>query len=394
MANNIINIIFTIDNLLIGGAQELVKTLALNLNKNLFNVSVCSLIHCQKSDNNEPLADEIRAKGIDVVKLNMKSWSDSEEKTKFIKLLRDKEIDIIHAHLYPADLWACRLAQSAGVPVKVYTKHETYHNKPLHRRVVDACFYNYYMDKAIAISDISDVHLKKYEFVNPFRVCKIFNPVDTEKFDPAQCSGTIVRDEFKIPLSAPVIGNVARFVARKGINFFIETAAKVLQEVPEAFFILVGYGEDESKLKKMTANRGISDHFIFTGPRRDIPNLLAAMDIFLFTPLSGESLPIALLEALSMGKTIVASNVCSNREIISHEISGLLPTPRHWSLTAENLDTDILADSVIGLIKSSSTREAFGKMARKRAQDIFSISTIMRQVENLYTSLYLEKSGK
>jgi glycosyltransferase involved in cell wall biosynthesis len=386
-----IRVLYVINNLLIGGAQELVKTLSLNLNKDFFEVSVCSLVDHEGKGSKEPLTEEIASEGIDITTLYMKGEEDKEETTKFTALLRNKRADVLHVHLSPADLWICRLGQSSGVPVKVYTKHETYHNKSLRERLLNAFHYNRFYDRAIAISDISVQHLKKYEFIFPWKIKKIFNPVDTERFDPARISGGEIRREFGIPARAPVIGNVARFVSRKGIPVFIETASQVIRKVPDAWFLLVGYGEEERLYEELIADHGIRDHFVFAGPRRDIPNILAAVDIFLFTPLWGESLPLTLLEAMSMGKAIVASNVCSNREIIIHEVSGLLPTPTTWSLTADKLDINSLVDSVIRLIECPSMREEFGKKARIRATEVFSVPVIMQQLEELYTSLLTNK---
>lgn len=389
-----INLLYVISNLLIGGAQELVKTLSLNLKRELFNVSVCSLIEYGGKGDKEPLTEEITAGGVDVTSLHMKGWRDNEEKEKFLRLLKEKEIDVVHSHLYLTDLWASRLARSAGVSVRIYSKHETYHNKFLYRRLKDALIYNLCVDKALAVSEITKQHLFRYEMINPSKIGKVFNPVDTTRFDPLKFSGGKVRKEYGIPVDGPLIGNISRFVLRKGNEFFIETCFKVSKKIPESWFILVGYGEDESKYKDLVKSYGFQDRFIFAGARRNIPEILSAMDIFLFTPIWGEALPIVMLEAMSMGKAIVASNVCSNRELITHEVSGLLPTPETWSLTVDKLDTDALADSVISLMRSFSLREAFGKQARKRAEETFSVPIIMNQLEELYVRVLREKRAR
>lgn len=387
-----LNVLYTVDNLLIGGAQDLVKTLSLNLNRDLFNVSVCSLLDYPDKGDIEPLTDEIQAAGVDVTTLYMKDWYDLDERKQFLELLNRKKTDILHAHLFPADLWSSRMAFAEGVPVRVYSKHETYRDKSLSLRLRNSFYYNMYMDKALATSDITVRHLVEYEFLCPGKVQKILNPIDTELFSPSLFSGDRLREEYGIPAAVPVIGNIARFVPRKGIEAFIEVAYKVLQKIPEARFILVGYGEDESKYKNMVADLGIGHNFIFAGPRRDIANILSAIDIFLFTPLYGEALPISFLAAMSMEKAIIASNVCSNRELITHEVSGLLPTPEKWASTAEMLDADLLADAVIRLITLPSLREEFGRKARQRAEEVFSIPVVMKQLEDLYIGLFLKKS--
>ena len=155
--------------------------------------------------------------------------------------------------------------------------------------------------------------------------------------------------------------------------------------------MLVGYGEDEDKYRELVKSYGLHDRFVFTGARRDIPEVLSALDILLFTPIWGEALPIVMLEAMSMGKAIVASNVCSNGEIITHDESGLLPAPETWSVAVEKLDTDALSDSVIRLISNPALRDDFGKRARIRAEQTFSVPVIMKQLEELYKGLLREK---
>ena len=125
MTDNKINILYVIENLFIGGAQELVKTFSLNLKRELFNVSVCNLYGYEIEGDKEPLKEEIRSQGIDVTTLHMRRWRDKVEKKKFVRLLKEKDIEIVHSHLYPTDLWASRLAKQAGVPVILLTKHET-----------------------------------------------------------------------------------------------------------------------------------------------------------------------------------------------------------------------------------------------------------------------------
>lgn len=389
-----INILYVINNLLIGGAQELIKTLSLNLDRELFNVSVCSLIEYDGKGEKEPLTEEIAAGGVDITTLHMKGWRDNKEKKKLIRLLKEKETDVIHSHLYPSDLWASYIAKSAGVPVKIFSKHETYYNKSLLRRLLHFLIYNVCVDKALASSEITKDHLIKYGMINPLKIGKIYNPIDTERFNPLKISGGKAREEFGIPPDAPVIGNVSRFVPRKGIEFFIETCFKVSKVIPESWFILVGYGEDEYKYRELVKFYDIQERFIFVGARRYKPDVVSAIDIFLFTPIWGEALPIVMLDAMSMKKAIVASNVCSNRELITNEVSGLLPVPETWSPAVDKLDTTVLADSVIRLLKAPELCESFGKQARLRAEKIFGLPVIIKQLEALYIKLLRQKNEK
>jgi len=388
-----INLLYTIDNLLIGGAQELVKTLASNLNRERFKVSICSLIDYPEKSHNEPLTQEIEREGIEIFTLHMKSFGNYEEKRKFIDILKRSRIDIVHAHLRPTDLWTALMAKGTGIPVVIYTKHETYHNRSIAVRLKEAIVYNKYVDCAIAISNATRRHMITYELISPFKIKIIHNPVKVKKFTPIIGLREKVRRELGISLETPVIGNVARFVPRKGIEYFIKTCALVKKEIPNSQFLLVGWGEEEAKYRQMVKDMNLDDCFIFAVAKRNIPEFLSAMDIFLFTPIWGESLPIVMLEAMAAGKAIVTTNIISNPELIANGVSGLLPTPDRWAMSVNSLEVKALSDAVIKLIKNPQIRKNFGKAARKKVVDNFSIERVVPKLENLYIKLLIKKLG-
>lgn len=389
-----INLLYTIDNLLIGGAQELIKTLASNLNRQRFKVSICSLIDYPGKSHNEPLTQEIKREGIEIFTLHMKSFGDYEEKRKFIDILRNNRIDIVHAHLRPTDLWTIFIAKKTGLPVTIYTKHETYHNRSILLRLKEAIVYNKYADCAIAISNVTRRHMITYELINPFKIKIIHNPVDVRKFTPITGLREKVRRELGISFEAPVIGNVARFVPRKGIEYFIKTCAMVRKEISDSQFLLVGWGEEEAKYRQMVKDMNLDDCFIFLVAKRNIPELLSAMDIFLFTPLWGESLPIVMLEAMAAGKAIVTTNIISTPELITDGVSGLLPTPDRWAMSVNSVDVKALSDAVIKLIKNPTRRKTFGEEARQKVLTCFSAGVIIKKLEYLYTKSLVRKLGK
>ena len=387
------HILYTIDNLLIGGAQELVKTLAKHLNKEKFKVSVCSLMHYQGKTSDEPLTREIEDSGVNVFNLHMKSFRDKPEIEKFKCILKNEKIDIAHAHLRPADLWSALIAKDSGVPIVVYSKHETYRNKSIITRLRDAVIFNMYTDCAVALSSATKKHMTDYEFISSSKIKIIHNPVDVRKFTPNITRRNEIRRNLGIPSESIVVGQVARFIERKGINYFIDTCAKVKKQIPNSKFLLVGWGKDEPKYRKMVKDMNLDDSFIFAVAQRNIPELLDTMDIFLFTPIWGESLSIALLEAMAAGKAIVATNIISNPELIENGISGLLPTPQHWAMSVNSLDTQALSEDVIKLAKDSAMRQKFGEQARKKAVTGFSTDVVVEELEALYVDLLVKKFG-
>lgn len=387
-----INLVYAAYDLKVGGAQDLVKTLALNADKDRYDVTVITLGFHRDAPDEEPLVSEIRDAGVEVVNFRMWGWEHKEERERLIALMRHKKVDVVHSHIgYPMNIWMSRAAREAGVPAVIYSKHETYKEKSFKLRFDDAILYNRYVDLALATSRLTRNHLVYYEMMLPWKVKLVPNPVDTNYFDPSRFSGSGVRKEFGIPSGAPVVGNMCRLVGRKGLYSFVMACASVSKELPGCYFLLVGDGYKADELKDTVTSIGI-DNFIFAGTRRDIGELMAAMDVFLFTPHWGEAFPLVMLEAMSMGKAIVASNVCSNNELIEHGVSGLLPAPAKWRKEVSTLNADPLATAVVSLIKEPETAKMYGRQARKSVVERFGIEVVMRKLGNVYEGL-LRKKG-
>lgn len=384
-----INLLYVVHNLIIGGGQQLVKLLALNVDRARFNPMVLSLIDYAGKSDVEPLTDEIRDSGVEVFTLYMNKLRGDPERDRFMEIIREKQVDVVHSHIYHTDLWASLMAKEAGVKVILYTKHDTYKNKPMKVRVQNALLYNRSVDMAFSISKTSFRHMWAYEFIFPWKIRMMYNPIDTALFDPAVVK-TDLRAEYGIPPDAPVIGSVTRLVAGKGVDNFIRVCDKVSKVLPEAWFLMVGYGAKEDEYKKLASSLNMKN-FIFTGSRRDVPQALNTLDVFMFTPVSGEGLPMVMLEAMSMEKAIVASNTCSNPELVTDGVSGLLPTPAKWSLSVEGLDEDALAQAAIRLIKDPGLRERLGGSARQSVRERFDIVPVMRKLEGHYERILRRK---
>lgn len=385
-----INLLYVGYDLRVGGAEDLLKTLAINIDKERYNAAVVTVRH-EREPGKEVLAAEIGAAGVEVVEFNMWGWGHVEERQRLIRFMKERRIDVVHSYLYPVDLWASRAARKAGVPAIIYSKLDTYKKKTLLERFIRSLKFNRNADLALAVSSLTRDHLVHYEFILPWKVKQATNPVDTNYFNPSRFSGDVVRKEFGIPANAPVVGNMCRLVGRKGVESFVEACSLVSKAVPDCHFLMVGYGYKEEELKNLVSSLGVKN-FIFTGLRRDIAELMAAMDVFLFTPYWGEGLPLVMLEAMSMEKAIVASNVCSNNELIENGVSGLLPTPMSWENGVDTLDADALAAAVISLIRDPETRKKYGRQARESVVARFGVDAVMRQLETIYEDL-LKKKG-
>ena len=149
------------------------------------------------------------------------------------------------------------------------------------------------------------------------------------------------------------IGFVGRFSAEKNVKSLIEAFAIVAQKIPHARLVLVGGGPLETSLREQAQRIGIDRKVIFTGPRKDVENLLAAFDIFVLPSLV-EGLSMSLLEAMASQKAIVASNIPAIRSLVRSGNSAVLVDP---------YDISGMSNEITNFCRDEKARAAFGMRA-------------------------------
>ncbi|UCH65038.1 MAG: glycosyltransferase family 4 protein [Ignavibacterium sp.] len=298
--------------------------------------------------------------------------------------IKKRNYDLIHTHA-SKDLWllvpALKIVGSRA-PL-LLTKHvgsfiskkDVMHNW-LYSRV----------DYAIAISNVIRQNLLNTTSLAEDKILLHYNGVDCTKFDPAKHDRNKVRNELNIADGDILIGMVGRFSVGKGHEEFI-TAAKTLNESHSNLkFIITGEasrGEDsyEAQIKKLANDMDLKN-IIFTGFRDDIPNVIAAMDIFVI-PSHSEAFGVALVEAMAMGKPSVCSNSDGILDIAVDGETGYL---------FEKKDADDLIDKIEMLINSPVKREEYGRAARKRVVEHFEFNKLIDELVNTYKQIIYQNN--
>lgn len=210
----------------------------------------------------------------------------------------------------------------------------------------------------------------------------IFNGVDTSLFKP-DTDGTGVRDEFGIPPGALVIGNVARITPWKGQEHLIAAFNMIADEISDAYLLLVGspvFDNDtyERHLKNQVKRAGIENRVIFAGFRYDLPQVLAAMDIFAYSSVEKDTSPLAILSAMASGLPIVVFAIDGIKEIIDDAKEGFLVSSR---------DHKSMAGAIRKMYHNDSLRLTLGRQARRRAEESFSLDIFANNCEKAFESL-------
>ena len=148
---------------------------------------------------------------------------------------------------------------------------------------------------------------------------------------------------------------------------------------------MVGDGDQKVEALSLVDELGIGTRVRFESFRQDVPDVLAAADLFIL-PSLWEGLPIGLLEAMSMGKAIIASEVDGTREIINHGINGLL-------VKTANLEAD-LADAIVALSRDREQRNQLAAEARKTVIRKYDAGEMTRKIEALYLEVQSGKTAR
>lgn len=377
-----INILYVIDTLFIGGAEQHVTTLCRHINKEKFHVVVCTLFSRDLSKV-EPFAVQIGKMGIRVERLGLTTWRDVRTFKKYLSLIDEEKIDIVHAHTVPADFWGCLIAKLFRHRKTIVTLH----GPDLVKTFVSKLQYNqvntFLSNKIITASDLLKHTAICENYAKANKIVVIPNQVDVVRFNPSK-TGNKIRAEYNIPADTMIIGSIGRFEKSKGFEICFKVFARVLKHHSKLKFILCGYGKEEGFYRTVVKDLDIEKDVIITGARMDVDEIMAAIDILLFTPYYGEGFGLVLIEAMASGKPVVASNVYPTPEIVIDGRTGFLPFPEKPVETMEKVDVDPFVKKILYLIENNEIRKTMGLEGRRIVEEKYSTKVVMKQTETLY----------
>lgn len=298
--------------------------------------------------------------------------------------IRSEKFDLIHAHGTRANsniLWAAR---SLGIPV-VYTIHGwSFHddqNSLVKKiRVLGEKYLTAKSTLNISVSQSNKETGHKY--FNGFRSVVVNNGIDVNIFNPERNVKNIRRD-LHIPENAKLVLFLARFTHQKQPLVLLKAFIEAAKKDESLFLLMVGDGEQKQEAIHLRETSGFKNRILLSPFRQDVPDVLAASDIFVLASL-WEGLPIALLEAMAMGKAIIASKVDGTREILLHKENGFL-------IETDNLQQN-LTNSLLELSSNDALRKELQKKARQTVKDRFNAADMTKQIEKIYEQVLAKQT--
>jgi len=289
-------------------------------------------------------------------------------------LLTRERVELVNTHS-SVDSWVVSLAaRTARVPV-VRTRHLSV---PLKKDPFSRLVYWTLCDRIVTTGEAIRQRFLQELRLNPAKVISIPSGVDLRQFSPEQVDGKRVRHELGLEAATPLVGVVAVLRSWKGHRLFLESVPPILQQVPQARFLIVGDGPQRANIRRWIQEMGLAEAVMMLGHREDIPEVFAALDVVISASSGAEGVPQALLQALAMERPVVATDVGAVAEIIRDGETGVL---------VSSGDHRALADGVLRLLREKDTAIGLGRQGRRLVQKEYGLETMLDQLEVLYRAL-------
>ncbi|MDD2752898.1 MAG: glycosyltransferase family 4 protein, partial [Candidatus Omnitrophica bacterium] len=287
---------------------------------------------------------------------------------KLAKVIREKEIDVIHANTRVTQVLVFLLSANTGQPF-ISTCHGFFRRRLLRR--IFPCWGK----KVIAISESVKEHLLHDFHLAEKYITVVHNGIDVEKFKSQSQDATKPQAKENLGLgTGPVVGIVARLSDVKGHIYLIEAMKIVLEKIPQAKLLIVGSGKMQDELIRLTANFKIENSVKFIPSVADTTEVLSAMDVFVMPSLN-EGLGLGLMEAMSSGLAVVGSYVGGIKALIQDGHTGLLVRPK---------EVKELSAAIILLLLDEEKRKSLGKNAQIFISNNFSLEKMAQDTAWIY----------
>jgi glycosyltransferase involved in cell wall biosynthesis len=358
----------------IGGAEQVILMTAPRLQRAGFEITVA----CLKEWG--PLGDELEERGVRAVALGARGAWDLRAAGRLLSLLRRDRVQILHAHLFLANVTARVLGWMVGVPVVIATHHDTDVWMGLRHRLLErltaplsAC--------VVACSEAVRRHALEAQGLRPGLVRTLLNGTEIPEGTPDPAGRERVRRELGAGPADLLVGAVGRLdEPKKGLPVFLAAARLLARDLPRVRFAIVGDGPARARLEARAAREGVSHRTVFAGQRRDIHEVMRALDV-LVQPSRWEGFGVTLLEAMAAGTPVVASRVGGVPEVVLHDATGLLVPPGA---------PEALAEACATLLRDRERAARLARAARERVESRFRVERLVERTADLYRELLQE----
>ncbi|HLA28916.1 MAG TPA: glycosyltransferase family 4 protein [Syntrophales bacterium] len=372
-----IKILFVIDGLEFGGGERCFAQIISALPTERYEIFLASA-------GNPCLYDEIQNTRVHLVPLDFSHKYNPALFTRLARIIMAEGIDIVHGQGARAEFYA-RLASglaktskyisTIAMPVEGYDVGKF---QKRDYRFLDR-FSERYVDRFIVVSDSLKERMIRQHAIPSEKIARIYNGIEIDFYNPDEQENrrAKIREELYLDDDVLLVGSIGRLVWQKGFEYFLQCIPNVIGISSRIKFLLVGEGPLRRPLEDLSKGLGIEQFIIFTGQRKDIRDVLAALDI-LVIPSVLEGFPMITLEAMAMGKPIIATRIDGITEQIRDGKEGFLVASRS---PAE------LTQAIVKVAGDSLLADRLGNSARQRVATEFSVQQMIGATIKVYEEL-------
>jgi glycosyltransferase involved in cell wall biosynthesis len=363
-----------------GGPEKTILLGSARTDASRFEITVCYLR--DRRDNVFSVDARAATLPVDYVELLESHSFDPSVFWRLRRLVRERKIDIVHAHDYKTDLLAWLLAKFEAV-----TPLSTVHGWTGHTPRELRFYYPFdkwilhFFPKLIAVStDIRDELVR--HGAEATRISTVLNGIDPNAFRRDRSREDDIRLRLGLDRTRYVLGTVGRLEPQKRFDLLIDAFAMLHAEQPQLTLLIAGDGSLAEVLKAQVARLGLTNACLLLGHRTDITDLHHAFDLFVQSS-DYEGTPNAVLEAMALETPIVATSAGGSAEIVRDRVDGLIVVPG---------DAVVLAAAIREAIADKHATARRARSARARVETDLSFGTRMRTVEAIYVDLMQRRS--
>jgi glycosyltransferase involved in cell wall biosynthesis len=363
-----------------GGPEKTILLGAARSDKSRYLVTVCYVR--DRRDSIFAINERAEALGIDYVDVWEKNSFDPAIWPELRKLVRDRRIDIVHAHDYKTDLLALLLGRAERV-IPLTTSHGWTGNswKEVIYYGADKRLCAWYPHVIAVSSDIRNELIRTGS--RPERVTVVLNGIDHEKFtrDPARVPAA--RAAFGVPDGVIALGAIGRLEEQKRFDLLMQAFARLRQERDNLMLLIAGDGSLKAALEAEAARLNLGASCKLLGHCNDVGLVHHALDLFVQSS-HYEGTPNAVLEAMAFESPIVATDAGGTAELVIDGVHGLI---------IPKLDVDAILNGMRTVLADPAAAAVRVRAARERVEGDLSFATRMRRVEAIYDTLARDRAA-
>ena len=360
-----ITIVQCVNNLDVGGTEQMVLSLVRALHTRGFSTAICCI------EDAGTLAAQAEANGTVVQPLQMQMRGKLHALRSLCRFLRQHQPAVIHSHNFKPFYFSALATFVGASNGHIHTRHGALLRH--HPAVWRYRLLRRWVDAWVTVSADRQTELADRTGLPQTAIHVLANGVDTAKFCPTP-NKSAIRRQLGLPENTPAIIVVARLAPEKDLPTLLQAFRLVRQKLPTAELWIVGDGPERIHLERVNTELGLDTAMRFLGTRNNVHQLLQAADVFALSSLS-EGLSIALIEAAACGLPIVATDVGGNREVVN---------PPHGGELVPVGNPEAMATALLNILLNRFLSTEMGQAARRHAEEQFGVM----QMADAYVRLY------